>query len=383
MSNDGPTSLAEMYDSTPDKRYDRRMALAVAGLVVLSLITGALLMDSLGDSPEAEYNSPLIDSNSNYNTLYEDTANSIVSISTETNSTTPGQQGTGFVYEDEYIVTNHHVVSDAETIYIQYAEGEWARAELVGTDYYTDLAVLEPNSRPDYAEPLEVREQYPRHGEPVVVIGNPVGLRGSITSGIVSGTERTMQTGSGFSIPDMIQTDSPLNPGNSGGPLLSEDGEVIGVVNAKQGENIGFAISARTMSPVTQSLIDDGNHTHPYLGVASIPVTPRVSEEAGLPEATGVMVVQTMDNNESVEKLQPATEYTTRSESEVPLNGDVIIAIDGHRLDETEDLSSYLVREKQPGESVDLTVFRDGKTITVTITLEERPDPEQPIDPNR
>ena len=285
-------------------------------------------------------------------------------------------QGTGFVYDSKgHIVTNHHVIQNAgDEVYIKYADGEWTTAKVVGADAYTDLAVLMPEERPSYASPLPLADALPAPGERVVALGSPSNLQGSLTSGTVSGVERSMTNRSGFSIPDMVQTDAALNPGNSGGPLLSTDGEVVGVNRAKQGENIGFAISARMTDRVAQSLIETGDHRHPLVGIRTIEMSPTIAHANDMDLQTGILVTEAMADSPAGGHLKGGNgETVTYEGEEYPKGGDLIVALDGRSITNNEELASYLMRQKSPGDEVTFTVIRDGEKMDVTFELGERP----------
>ncbi|MFB6139212.1 MAG: S1C family serine protease, partial [Halosimplex sp.] len=176
-----------------------------------------------------------------YADVYRSVAPSVAQIQVYTDAPGPAQ-GTGFAYSDGHVVTNQHVVEGARHVFLRFSEGGWTEGDVVGTDLYSDLAVLSVSGLPDGAEPLALRETDPSVGTEVIAIGNPFGFSGSVSSGIVSGVNRTLPAPNDFSIPDAIQTDAPVNPGNSGGPLVTLDGSVAGVVNSGGGDNIGFAI---------------------------------------------------------------------------------------------------------------------------------------------
>ena len=249
-----------------------------------------------------------------YEELYRETIPSVVSVYvTSGRSRRPGSSGagSGFVFDVEdggssthrtgsevesdghpgYVVTNQHVVRTAEEIELRFSTGEWRTGTVTGTDAYTDLAVIYVEDLPAYATSLPVATTNPIPGESVAALGNPMGLDGTITTGIVSGTNRSMRTGNSFSIPDVVQTDAPINPGNSGGPLVTLDGEVVGVNRARSGDNLGFAISPEILTRVVPSLIADGTYHHSYLDVRTIDVSPAVAEANGLEEPRGVLVV--------------------------------------------------------------------------------------------
>ncbi|MDY6765622.1 MAG: trypsin-like peptidase domain-containing protein [Halobacteria archaeon] len=307
--------------------------------------------------------------------VYRETIDSIVSIRV-TNSFGAVSLGSGFVYDsDGHIVTNQHVVEGANVIEVRFSNGEWRTAEVIGTDIYTDLAVLKVNNMPDYAEPLEVADTSPALGQQVVAIGNPLGLEGSITHGIISGLDRMMVTENNFVIPNVIQTDAPVNPGNSGGPIVTLDGKVVGVIRAKEGDNIGFAISPALVQKVVPSLIDDGDHDHAFMGITTIEVTPTVAEANGLENVTGVLVVDVLEDGPSKGVLEPSNSNETVDNIQVPTGGDVIIAINGTRIASQEELASYLMTRTSPGDTIEVTVIRDGEVTTVEVTLGKRPEP--------
>ncbi len=294
----------------------------------------------------------------------QDALTGVVSIYTEQDGELTSQ-GSGFVYSDNHIMTNEHVITEADTFYVQYSEGEWSNAELVGEDSDTDIAILEPAERPDYAEPLPLQETLPERGTPVVALGAPGDLDGTVTTGVVSGTERSMETESEFAIPDSIQTDAALNPGNSGGPLVNhDDGSVVGVNRATDGENIGFAVSARLANHVGQSLIDTGDHSHSYVGVRTVELSPLTQQEGDEFDVdNGLIVEEIVDESPSEGVLNDA------NSSEGP---DVITAIDGEPVYDNEDLTSYIMRSKMPGDEVELDVYRNGGEETVTLELGSR-----------
>ncbi len=299
--------------------------------------------------------------------LYSATVDSIATLRVETR--TESSQGSGFLYESRYIVTNEHVVADATALSVQFSDGVWRSGTLVGTDAYTDLAVVRVDSLPDSANPLPVAEKLPQPGQFVAAFGSPFGLQGTITHGIVSGVNRSMEVGGGFSIPDTVQTDAPINPGNSGGPLVSMDGTVVGVNRAKSGDNVGFAISAHVVERVVPALIEDGHVEHSFMGIRSIPVTPNVADAHEIPEAAGIAVVEVLPDGPSDGVLGAGT----WDNGTVPGDADVIVAIDGTPIGSHGDLSRYLLFHTTPGDTVTLTVYRDGARIDVEVELGERP----------
>jgi S1-C subfamily serine protease len=286
--------------------------------------------------------------------------------------------GSGFVYDDRgHVVTNQHVVGEAREVDLRFSEGDWRVGRVVGTDAYTDLAVVRVDDLPAYATPLPIAEVAPRPGQPVAALGNPLGLDGTISAGIVSGTNRSMPTGQGFAIPDTVQTDAPINPGNSGGPLVTLDGVVVGVNRATAGENIGFAVSPLLLRRVVPTLIDEGSVSHPYMRIRTIDVSPTVAAANGLDEPRGVLVVDAWYGPEGT-VLAPCDRTDSVRGQEVPTGGDVIVGIEGTPIDAHEELVRYLITETRPGETVDLRIVRGGRETSERVTLETRPEPDAP-----
>jgi serine protease Do len=363
-------SLSETYSDLRHPSIDPsiKYALIFSLLIISSMMVGGLVTMSVVDNN----GSPTADTDINsYADLYDETRSSVVSIYILQDGSRESQ-GSGFVYKG-HIVTNEHVVEDAEEVYVQYRDGEWSKADIVGTDRYTDLAVIKPEIRPDYATELPVQTELPERGSTVAVVGTPNGLRGTITAGVVSGIGRTLNTESGFVIPDIIQTDTPLNPGNSGGPLLNMDGEVVGVVNARTGENIGFAISSRVMDRVVTNLIETGSHSHSYLGIRSIDMSPMLAEANNRSTANGVLVVDTAEGTNSEGVFEPSDKNITLNDRKFPVNGDIIIEINGEQISDSGDLGSYLIRKTSPGDTINVTILRDGERMTVSVELVDRP----------
>jgi S1-C subfamily serine protease len=320
------------------------------------------------------------DSEGGYETVYRTAMPSVVSIyvhhwDDERRRRAAGA-GSGFVYDaDGHVVTNQHVVGDATEVDLRFSEGDWRVGRVVGVDAYTDLAVVRVDDLPDYATPLPVAETAPRPGQPVAALGNPLGLDGTISAGIVSGTNRSMPTGQGFAIPDTVQTDAPINPGNSGGPLVTLDGVVVGVNRATAGENIGFAVSPLLLRRVVPRLIADRRVAHPYMRIRTIDVSPTVAEANGLDEPRGVLVVDAWYGPTGT-ALAPSDRTARIRGQEVPVGGDIIVGIEGTPIDSHEALVRYLITEAEPGATVELSVVRGGRETTERVRLEERPDPD-------
>ncbi|HKJ59873.1 MAG TPA: trypsin-like peptidase domain-containing protein [Halobacteriales archaeon] len=328
-----------------------------------------------------------------YEHLYRDVLPSVVSIYVSTPRRSPvGGAGSGFVADESgHVITNQHVVGAADRVEVRFSRGDWRVADVVGTDAYTDLAVVHVEDRPAYARPLDLAAENPAPGRPVAALGNPLGLDGSITAGIVSGSNRSMATEAGFAIPDVVQTDAAINPGNSGGPLVapangegdapSADGggsdgsevpgyEVVGVNRAKQGDNIGFAVSAEMVARVVPALIAEGEFRHSYLRIRTMDVTPTLAAANDLEEPRGVLVV---DVHPSVPDLYGCGEERRVRGRAVPVGGDVIVGIDGKVLRSHEELMRHLIADTSPGDTVTLDVLRDGQSLSVEVALAGRP----------
>ena len=316
--------------------------------------------------------------------LYERVNRSVVSILVEMGGF-GGSQGTGFIFDDQgHIVTNQHVVEGASAIEVDFSFGLKLRGRVLGTDPDSDLAVIRVEGPLDQLVPLPLADSDGvRVGQRVVAIGNPFGLAGTMTVGIISGLGRSLDSnrpaegGGNFTAPDILQTDAAINPGNSGGPLLNMNGEVIGVNKAiatESGVNsgVGFAIAANTVRQVVPYLIAEGRFIYPYLGVSTLPeLTLGVQEQLGLPQVDGVYVTSVVPNG-------PSDRGGLRGDSAGTGNafrgdGDLIVAVDGQPVRVFSELMSYVINRTRPGQSIVLTVLREGGEAQVEIVLGERP----------
>lgn len=366
-----------MREATPT----RRDILALGGLTLTGGIAGCSSPISTtarsdepnvdaatnqSDSTEASGEPDDTDTPDGYSEVYEQTRDSVVLVETD-------GQGTGFMYDDSHIVTNAHVVGRARRGAVRFAAGGWSAAEVVGSDPHSDLAVLKAGSVPSSATPLSFIDSEPAVGQRVLAIGNPYNLNGTMTSGIISGVDRSIPAPTGFDIPDAIQTDAPVNPGNSGGPLVDLDGEVVAVINSGGGDNIGFGISAALTQRVVPELIETGEYEHAYMGLSFEAVTPTVAQANGLDEARGLLVARVADGGPSDGVIQPSERLELLNGQRVAVGGDVIRAIDGNPVNTTQQLGSYLALETQPGETVTVTVHRDETEQTVSLELGRRP----------
>jgi serine protease Do len=338
----------------------RRQFLAAAG-------TGLASLAGCTAPASEESAEPFVD-------LYEEISPSVVRLRVY-GRTGPVGQGSGWLYDDGILVTNDHVVANVENVRAQFANGEWTEAEILGTDSYSDLAALSVDVPEPDAEPLPFVDEQAPIGTQVAAIGSPLGLGGSMTTGVVSGQNRSLSSVRNFTIADGVQTDAALNPGNSGGPLVTLDGEVAGVVTQAGGENVGFAISAALTRRVIPSLVESGSYEHSYMGVLIRGVTPLLAKANDLDSASGVYVEDVPDDGPSAGVLQGSTGETTVEGATLPTGGDVIVALDGTPVATMEELGTYLALETSPDETIDVTVIRDGERQTVELTLGTRPEP--------
>ena len=295
---------------------------------------------------------------------------------------TPGM-GSGFVYDNlGHIITNAHVVEGASKATVTFLDGTQYDAEIIGKDKFTDIAVIKVSEKPRLLHPLQMGDSSQLHvGEPVAAIGNPFGLSGSMTSGIVSQIGRLLPTqDSGFSIPDVIQTDAAINPGNSGGPLLNMKGEVIGINTAIQsisGEfsGIGFAVPSNTALKIVPSLIEDGEYKHPWIGISGRDIDPELARVLDLKDAKGFIVITVVDGSPADKAgLKGMTETQMIDGKEYPANGDIILSVDDKEVRKISDILVHLQREKSVGDTMSLGILRDGEFMHISLELVERPD---------
>ncbi len=295
-------------------------------------------------------------------------------------------QGSGFVWDTQgHIVTNNNVVENAYNITVTFSDGTTTTAEVVGTDVQSDLAVIKVDPTGLTLHPVSLgNSQTVKVGDLVIAIGNPYGLAGPMTQGIVSALSRSLTVDSSnpfssstYTIPDIIQTDAAVNPGNSGGVLVNTSGEVIGVTSAIQSTTnanagIAFAIPSHIVKRIVPVLIKDGRYQHPSLGLSGITLTANYATEMGLDANThGVLITRiTPGGAADLAGLKETTQQYTRYNRGVIIFGDVITAIDGNPVRTYEDLVSYIFNKTEVGQKVELTILRDGKEMTVTATLQ-------------
>jgi len=372
---------APHHPSVSGQTFGRRALLAslaagTAGLAGCSRseLSGTDTTDGGSDDPGPTVEQPDQPAEGRFSQVYRAAAPSVAQVFVRA----PGgrAQGTGFVVDDRHLVTNEHVVRDAAEVLARFGDGRYRATEVVGTDAYADLAVLRPEALPASADPLGWVESDPAIGAEVLAIGTPFGFEGSVSAGIVSGLDRSIAGPGGFAIPDAIQTDAAVNPGNSGGPLVTMDGLVAGVINSGGGDNIGFAISAALARRVVPALVEDGEYDHTLVGVRLQPVGPTVAEAYDLERAFGAVVVAVQPGGPADGVLQPATGEEVVDGVSIPVGGDVIVAVDGREVRTLAAFSSYLALNTSPGDEVTLTVVREGRRQEVSLTLGERPEPD-------
>ena len=331
------------------------------------------------------------------NQIYERAASGVVRVSSTTNSTSasgaapfgsPSQSalGSGFVIDKAgHIVTNYHVVEGADKVTVSFSNRDTVKAEVVGTDPSTDLAVLRVATASSALTPLPLgNSDLVRVGDPVVAIGNPFGLDRTVTSGIVSALQRLITAPNRFTIDHVIQTDAPINHGNSGGPLLSSRGQVIGVnTQIETGDTatgnvgIGFSIPSNTVKDVIAQILRTGRVDHAYLGISGQAVTPDVADKYNLAAQKGV-IVESVTNDSGADKAGlkgGKTQVVVAGETFV-LGGDIIVAFDGERIPSIEELRDAVAAHK-PGDKVSLVIYRDAKKTSVPVTLGRQPPSPQ------
>jgi S1-C subfamily serine protease len=328
------------------------------------------------------------------NEIYERAASGVVRINATNNSTSSGSTdpfggqdsalGSGFVIDKSgHIVTNYHVVRDAGEVTVSFSNRDTVKADVVGTDPSTDIAVLRVETAASALTPLPMgNSDGVRVGDPVVAIGNPFGLDRTVTSGIVSALQRLITAPNRFTIDHVIQTDASINPGNSGGPLLNARGQVIGVntqietgsgTSATGNVGIGFAVPSDTVKDVVAQILRTGRVDHAYLGISGLALTEHVAKTYNLPVKTGVLV-QSVTNDSGADKagLEGGTTEVVVAGQTYVLGGDIIVAFDGKKISSIEELRDA-ISGKKPGDKVKLVIYRDASKTSVTVTLGRQP----------
>jgi 2-alkenal reductase len=376
-------------------------------LFISTLLTASLACQMTGLKPlsqptpvsQAQTASPLSGNpaitspqDANLEALYKQTIPGVVAIQVTTAQ--GGGLGSGFVYDSKGdVITNFHVVDGATAVEVDFSSGFKARGTVIGVDKDSDIAVVKVDAPSAELHPLTLGDSSTLQvGQSVIAIGNPFGLNGTMTVGIVSAlgrtqaSEHTITGGGSFSAADIIQTDAAVNPGNSGGPLLDTNGEVVGINRAivtdsstasgqPTNSGIAFAISINIIKRVTPFLIKDGAYDYPYMGISFFPdqlMSLDVIEALGLKSYTGAYVVDVTKGGPADKAGIHAGNKPTSIDA-LLAGGDLVTAIDGKSVRTFDELISYLVTNKSPGDSVVLTVVRDGQSQDITIKLEARP----------
>lgn len=317
--------------------------------------------------------------------IFKLTESGVVSI--EVNKATDfgetGGVGSGFVFDiNGNIITNNHVIENAEKISVTFVDGTSYRAEIVGTDPYADLAVIKVDVSQEKLNPLPIGDSSKlKVGQKVTAIGNPFGLSGSMTSGIVSQLGRTLPGGgTGFAIPEIIQTDAAINPGNSGGPLLNMNGEVIGIntaifSNTGDFSGVGLSIPSNVALKIIPSIIEKGEYQHPWIGISTFNITPELVDILNLENAKGILIMTVVkDSPADKANLKGSSQTTIIEEIEYKIGGDIIVSVDGKEVRKIDDILTHLQREKNVGDELNLGIIRDGNAMNAVVTLEKRPD---------
>ncbi len=299
--------------------------------------------------------------------MYANVRDSVVLIQGDTSD--GGVQGSGFVYNfagRTVVLTNYHVVQGTTSLSVTFSDGNGYSASVLGTDPYSDLAVVSVEAPESEFKPIQiVSSSTLRQGEQVIAIGNPYGLVGSLTTGVVSALGRTIteDTAGGFAIANIIQTSTPINPGNSGGPLLNAVGNVVGITTAivSDSQGLGFAIPSNTILREVSALISTGSYSgHSYLGVTGQDMDYSLAQQYGTSVTYGWRIQSTVRSGPSDGKLNV---------------GDIIIAMGNQTIRNNDDLASYLEENTLPGDSLVLRVVRDNQQVDVTLVLGTRPPP--------
>ena len=315
--------------------------------------------------------------------IFEKAEPGVVRVNTIRNQTSDiGGVGSGFVFDKMgHIITNAHVIEGSTKTVVTFLDGRSYNAEIIGMDEYTDIGVIKVNADLKLLNPLSLGDSSNLNvGEPIAAIGNPFGLSGSMSSGIVSQMGRLLPSGSGYSIPDVIQTDAAINPGNSGGPLLNMRGNIVGINTAIQsttGEftGVGFAVPSQTVAKIVPTLISDGEYKHPWIGISGRDIDPDTANVLGLKDALGFLIITVVENSPASDAGLVGSDRMIKVDGmEYPVGGDIIMAVDGMDVRKIDDILIHLQRVKTVGDEMNLEILRDGRTTNVTIILQERPN---------
>lgn len=387
-------------ENTQKPGMNRFATALVAMIIVVSVVTGGLLgylvgysalvgkIDSLQNQLSALPHQNVtffLDENVSLSELYKQVRESVVVVRGQVvqydffhRAYYTQVQGSGFVYNftgRTVVITNYHVVQDAVNITVAFIDGDAYPTTLLGSDPYEDLAVLSADAPQNESKPITITSSSTLEvGDPVIAVGTPYGLAGSMTVGIVSALGRTIteeMTG-GYPIAGVIQTSTPINPGNSGGPLLNYQGRVVGITTAivSDSEGLGFAIPSSTILREIESLITQGSYDqHSSLGATGTDMTYEIARAMATDVTYGWLIVTAPSQS----GLRGGTSQVVIDGSMVTVGGDIIIAINGTRITSIDDLSTYLEENTSPGQTIDVTIIRNNEAMTIAIKLGTRP----------
>ncbi|MBK8293826.1 MAG: trypsin-like peptidase domain-containing protein [Solirubrobacterales bacterium] len=318
--------------------------------------------------------------------IYRDAVPGVISVRSTFGNQVAG--GSGFVLNDDgQIVTNAHVISDGEgedrvpakEVFVEFYDGNILPAEILGFDPFADVGLLKIDPEGFDLTPLELADsEKVVTGQPIAIIGSPFGEDHSLSTGVVSQTNRSVRSLTDFQIEGAIQTDASINPGNSGGPMLDGQGRVIGISQQIRGgsgasDGVGFGVPSNAIKYSLKQLDEDGKAKYAYIGVSTQPLYPQLAEKLGIKASSGALVAEVIPGGPADDAgIKGGNDRITFQGAVFDTGGDVIVSIDGQRIEKAEDLGR-IVGQLEPGETVGLGVIRDGKEITVKVKLEERP----------
>jgi S1-C subfamily serine protease len=400
-------------ENSQKQKMTRFSAVLTAVVIIVSALAGGLLsysvvskrvndlqnqvstlQEQLTDLQPTQNVTYIVGYNASLSELYEEIKESIVLIRGVVHTTFWGEtyysqvQGSGFVYNfngNMVVLTNYHVVNNAVNISVTFINGNGYAATVLGSDPYADLAVLSTDAPQSEYVPLEiVSSSTLKVGDPVIAVGNPYGLTGSATTGIVSQLGRTIteETAGGFPIADVVQMTASINPGNSGGPLLNYRGQVVGITTAilSDSQGLGFAIPSNTILREIESLVNEGSYNrHPWLGAVGVDVTYEVSNVIDINVTYGWLIVDVVSGGPSDKAgLRGGSKQVLISGEQVAIGGDIIIEIDGTRITSIDNLSTYLEENTLPGQTINVKIVRGNQTMYLPVELGTRPPPGAP-----
>jgi len=375
--------------------YENEKAMLESKIAYARSLTGTLSVELNAIKAQTRNQSRVVFSNESLTQLYNNANSSVVMIegfitqSSFFTTTTEEVQGSGFVYyynltREMVIITNYHVVDGATDISVTFKNGKAYSASVLGHDVYSDLAVLDVNASADQFKPLQIANSSSLNvGDPVIAIGNPFGLTGSMTIGSVSALGRTIteNTTGGYAIPDIIQFSAPINPGNSGGPLLNSEGQVVGITTAivENSQGLGFAIPSNAILREVAYLVNDAIYEHPWLGVEGVDMDYYIANAMKINITYGWLITGIITSPPSPAEaagLRGGTAATIEGAT-IPIGGDIILAMNGTSIINGDALSTYLEEHTQPGNTLKLTIKRNNipTLLKVTLTLGTRPQP--------